>query len=67
MNATPNPAAVALGSISTPIKAKTSRENGLLGGRPKGSKNRVKPVNYSDRFAAVIVWDGRRLHLERIL
>jgi hypothetical protein len=30
-----NPAAVALGSIKTPKKAKTSAENGKKGGRPK--------------------------------
>jgi hypothetical protein len=30
-----NPNAVALGSIKTKKKAKSSRENGKLGGRPK--------------------------------
>jgi hypothetical protein len=30
-----NPAAVALGSIKTEKKAKSSRENGKKGGRPK--------------------------------
>ena len=30
-----------LGSIKSEIKAKASRENGKLGGRPKGSKNKT--------------------------
>lgn len=30
-----NPAAVALGSMKSKKKARTSRENGKLGGRPK--------------------------------
>jgi len=30
-----NPAAVALGSIKSKKKAKSSKENGKLGGRPK--------------------------------
>lgn len=33
-------AARMLGSIKTEKKAKSSRENGKLGGRPKGSKNK---------------------------
>ena len=37
-----NPAAVALGSIKSPKKAKTSAKNGLSGGRPVGSKNKPK-------------------------
>lgn len=38
-----NPAAVALGSISSPAKRRAARVNGtMFGGRPKGSKNRVK-------------------------
>jgi hypothetical protein len=32
-----NPAAVALGSISTPEKAAAARKNGKKGGRPKKS------------------------------
>ena len=32
-----NPAAVALGKISTVKKAKAARKNGKLGGRPKKS------------------------------
>lgn len=35
-----NPAAVALGSITSKKKARTSRANGKLGGRPK----RVSPL-----------------------
>jgi tRNA(Ile2) C34 agmatinyltransferase TiaS len=31
-----NPAAVALGKIKSAAKSKTARENGKLGGRPKG-------------------------------
>lgn len=34
-----NPNAVALGSISTPKKAKAARINGKLGGRPKGNSH----------------------------
>lgn len=34
-----NPAAVALGSISTPKKARAARRNGKLGGRPKGNSH----------------------------
>jgi len=37
-----NPAAVALGSISTPRKAKAARQNGKHGGRPRGSKNKAR-------------------------
>jgi len=33
-----NPAAVALGSIKSKKKAKASRRNGKLGGRPKKKK-----------------------------
>ena len=36
-----NPAAVALGRISTPAKRRAAQANGLLGGRPRGSKNKV--------------------------
>jgi hypothetical protein len=43
---TKNPAAVALGKlggkVSTYRKAEAVRENGKLGGRPKGSKNKKK-------------------------
>ena len=35
MNKIKNPSAVALGSIKTEKKARSSRENGKLGGRPK--------------------------------
>lgn len=38
-----NPAAM-LGSITSKLKAKTSAENGKLGGRPVGSKNKNKKV-----------------------
>lgn len=34
-----NPSAVALGSIKTKKKAKASRKNGKLGGRPKKLSN----------------------------
>lgn len=34
-----NPAAVALGSIRSPAKAKAARINGRLGGRPKQTNN----------------------------
>ena len=41
-----NPAAVALGrrggKVTSPAKAASSRENGKLGGRPKGSKGKAK-------------------------
>jgi len=39
----PSYAARLLGSIKTPKKAKASRENGKLGGRPK----KVKDANWS--------------------
>jgi hypothetical protein len=32
-----NPAAVALGSMTSPAKARAARKNGKLGGRPKGN------------------------------
>lgn len=32
-----HPAAVALGSMTSPAKARAARINGKLGGRPKGS------------------------------
>lgn len=38
---TKNPAAVALGSVRSPRKAKTSAENGKLGGRPKQAASRA--------------------------
>lgn len=38
-----NPAAVALGSIKSAKKAKTSKANGKLGGRPKGSDQSKSP------------------------
>ena len=31
------------GAVTSDRKAKTSRANGMLGGRPKGSKNKPKP------------------------
>lgn len=40
-----NKAAQALGSIKTPKKAKASRENGKLGGYPKGRPNKKKENN----------------------
>jgi len=42
---TKNPAAVALGSIKSIKKKISSQINGLKGGRPKGSKNKPKPVS----------------------
>lgn len=39
---TKNPAAVALGSIRTPKKAASSRENGKLGGRPTKLHQEIK-------------------------
>jgi hypothetical protein len=38
---TKNPAAVALGSIRSPKKARASRENGKKGGRPKKKENKM--------------------------
>jgi hypothetical protein len=31
------------GQVTTKRKAAASRNNGLLGGRPKGAKNKIKP------------------------
>jgi len=39
---TPSQIAALLGSIKTERKAKASRINGKKGGRPKGSKNKIK-------------------------
>jgi hypothetical protein len=40
-----NPAAVALGSMTSPAKAEAARENGRRwGGRPPGSKNRKRKL-----------------------
>jgi hypothetical protein len=36
-----NPAAVALGSMRSPAKARASRLNGKLGGRPKNKKRPI--------------------------
>ena len=41
---TPTEVARLLGSIRSEKKSKTSAENGKLGGRPKGSKNKTKEV-----------------------
>jgi hypothetical protein len=47
-----NPAAVALGSIKSDKKAKSSRENGKKGGRPKTVKEEIndKLKPYGIRF-----------------
>jgi hypothetical protein len=49
-------AAQILGSIKTEKKASASRENGKKGGRPKGSKNKLKVANNrcARHFARVI-------------
>ena len=40
-----NPAAVALGKIKSRARAKASRENGKLGGRPKKPKRAARLPN----------------------
>ena len=40
-----NPAAVALGKIKSHARAKASRENGKLGGRPKKPKRAARLPN----------------------
>lgn len=41
-----NPAAVALGSMTSERKKISSRENGKLGGAPKGKRKRRKKINH---------------------
>ena len=41
-----NPAAVALGSMTSERKKKSSRENGKLGGAPKGKRKQRKKANH---------------------
>lgn len=36
-----NPAAVALGKMTSELKAKTARENGKRGGRPRKKVNKI--------------------------
>ena len=40
-----NPAAVALGKIKSRARAKASRENGKLGGRPKKTQRAARRAN----------------------
>lgn len=52
-----NPAAVALGSISTPKKAAAVRENGKKGGRPKKQYEFVlKGHDFGDDTYSVWIW-----------
>jgi hypothetical protein len=37
------------GEVTSERKAETSRANGKLGGRPKGSKNKPKPESQKER------------------
>ena len=48
-----NPHAVALGRITSKRKAKASRLNGKLGGRPKKIKNGVEKVALIKRFLTI--------------
>ena len=45
-----NPHAVKLGSIKTPKKARSSRKNGKLGGRPKNSHKGMIEDGLRDNF-----------------
>lgn len=47
-----NPAAVALGRISTPKKAQAARENGKKGGRPAIFRETLAAIAYSANMSA---------------
>jgi hypothetical protein len=54
----------AAGSVSSPAKARASRENGDLGGRPKGSGNpaiqRIMRERGVSRQRAWVIWKDRQ-------
>lgn len=62
-------AARALGSIRTEKKAKSSRENGKKGGRPRSKLSIIKELNKTDDFKSlgfeIVADDGRNALLRR--